>query len=103
MRNGRFRAWELVAALALIAALVAGFLLTLVLAPAGSTFEGTDAALGGLVAAEPWVEPLFSPGDLGTEVESGLFALQAGIGGTVLGYALGRLTRRRVPPDATGE
>ncbi len=36
---------------------------------------------------EPWFEPLV--GELPGEVESGLFALQAGIGGIVLGGAVG--------------
>ncbi|UXA17614.1 energy-coupling factor ABC transporter substrate-binding protein [Mycobacterium sp. SMC-4] len=36
---------------------------------------------------EPWFSPLV--GELPGEVESGLFALQAGIGGIVLGGAIG--------------
>ena len=38
-------------------------------------------------------EPLFRPGS--PELESGLFALQAGLGGILLGFVLGRLTARR--------
>ena len=41
---------------------------------------------------------MFSPGS--SEVESGLFALQAALGGGVLGYALGRLRSRRTTPAA---
>ncbi|MCE1180142.1 energy-coupling factor ABC transporter substrate-binding protein [Actinomycetota bacterium] len=61
-------------------------------------FGGTDAAATELVEGanpdyEPWFQPLFSPG--GGEVESGLFALQAAIGGGVLGFVLGTLRERR--------
>ena len=44
---------------------------------------------------EPWFEPLMPPA--GGEIESGLFALQAGLGGLALGYVFGRLKGR----DAT--
>ncbi|APT91272.1 cobalt transport protein CbiN [Corynebacterium sphenisci DSM 44792] len=55
-------------------------------------FGGTDGAAEDVVAEvhpgyEPWFESI--TGELPGEVESGLFALQAGIGGGVLGYALG--------------
>ncbi|MHA7861362.1 energy-coupling factor ABC transporter substrate-binding protein [Tessaracoccus sp. Y36] len=102
MSRGRFRTWELVTVIALIAALVVGYLLAVVLAPDGATFEGTDATVGAMLPAEPWAEPLFSPASYGPEVEAGLFAIQAAVGGVVLGFLLGRLTRR-VPPDATEE
>lgn len=67
-------------------------------APEGEKFGGTDAAvteeLDG-TGYEPWFGPIFSPGS--SEVESGLFALQAGLGGGVLGYCLGALrTRHRM-------
>jgi len=58
-------------------------------------FSGADAtATEQLEEAghEPWFEPVFAPA--GGEVESGLFALQAGLGGVVLGYVCGRLRGR---------
>lgn len=67
----------------------------LVLTSRGSAFEGTDAQVTSLLeeqGAVPWFRSLI---DLGSaELESGLFAVQAGVGGLVLGYVLGRLHRR---------
>ena len=57
----------------------------------GGSFAGTDAVVTEQLSAEghtPWFASLFSPSP---EVESGLFALQAALGGGVLGYVLGRL------------
>jgi cobalt/nickel transport protein len=47
----------------------------------------------------PWFAPLFEPS---AETASGLFALQAAIGGGVLGYVFGaaRARRRNAPPPA---
>lgn len=64
-------------------------------------FVGTDsAATAQIVAAnpgyQPWFEPFFQPQS--GEIESGLFALQAAIGGCVLGFAIGALWGRRRPP-----
>ena len=66
---------------------------SLALAPTGAEFLGSDAAAGELTGDVPWLEPLFRPGS--AELESGLFALQAGLGGILLGFVLGRLTARR--------
>ncbi len=62
----------------------------------GEKFGGTDAAVTEMLedqGHEPWFEPLFSPSS--SEVESGLFAMQAALGAGVLGYCLGALRGRR--------
>ena len=78
-----------------IALFVGLYLASLAMAPSGAEFAGTDAAANDLLDVEPWFKPLFSPGELGGELESGLFALQAGLGGIVFGFVLGRLSGRR--------
>ncbi|MGO4956491.1 energy-coupling factor ABC transporter substrate-binding protein [Luteococcus sp. Sow4_B9] len=86
---------------ALVAGIVAIFLTSLALAPRsdapeGEAFPGTDAVVTDTLSqggVEPWFEPIFEPGS--SEVESGLFALQAALGAGVLGYALGNLRGRR--------
>lgn len=78
---------------ALCVALVTVYLGSLAMAPAGAEFVGSDAAAGDLTGGVPWLEPLFAPES--AELESGLFALQAGLGGILLGFVLGRLTARR--------
>ncbi|MBY6678658.1 energy-coupling factor ABC transporter substrate-binding protein [Rhodococcus sp. BP-332] len=61
-------------------------------------FVGTDSAATSQIEEDhpdyvPWFESVFSP--TSGEVESGLFALQAALGGLVLGYALAALRGRR--------
>lgn len=85
--------------LVLVVLLVAIYAAVVAMAPGGAEFAGTDATANDMLDAEPWFKPLFSPGDLGGEIESGLFALQAGLGGTLLGFALGRLSRRPSAPS----
>lgn len=61
-------------------------------------FTGTDSAATAQIQAanpgyQPWFTPFFQPQS--GEIESGLFALQAAIGGCVLGFAIGALWGRR--------
>lgn len=61
-------------------------------------FAGTDSSATAQIEESnpdytPWFEPFFQPAS--GEVESGLFALQAAIGGSVLGFAIGGLWGRR--------
>ncbi|MEE4023043.1 energy-coupling factor ABC transporter substrate-binding protein [Gordonia sp. PKS22-38] len=80
-----------------------GLLAIAVVIAVGSLLYGyaqdADAEFGGadgqaeevIVEVDPEYESWFSPlvGELPGEVESGLFALQAGIGGIVLGFGIG--------------
>lgn len=93
----------------ILAAVVALFVLSFVIGGqrqrAGEdAFGGTDAAVTSMLEEaghEPWVTPIFEPGS--TELESGLFALQAALGAGVLGFALGNLRGRSAERAVHGE
>lgn len=60
-------------------------------------FGGADGEAMDLVAEvapayEPWLEPLSEPAS--GEIESLLFALQAALGAGVVGFVLGRMTKK---------
>ena len=64
---------------------------------AGQSFGGTDAHAVTMISTDnpnyvPRWSSLFKPGS--TEIESGLFALQAALGGIALGFVLGALSER---------
>ena len=64
----------------------------------GERFVGTDSAATTQIEKDnpdykPWFSSIYSP--TSGEVESGLFALQAALGGVALGYCIGALRGRR--------
>lgn len=69
-------------------------------------FPGSDGAATAQIGEiapdyKPWFSPIFKPES--GEVESGLFALQAAIGGVVLGFAVGALWGRNRKAEAVRE
>jgi cobalt/nickel transport protein len=67
-------------------------------------FVGTDSAATSRIEEDhpdyqPWFQSVFAP--TSSEVESGLFALQAALGGVVLGYTIGALRGRRRDESVT--
>jgi cobalt/nickel transport protein len=67
----------------------------------GGKFEGADGEAAAIVenaeGFSQWFSPIWEPPS--GEVASMLFALQAALGGLVLGYAIGRMHGRRPSDD----
>ncbi len=97
--NAQPLSWPVVIILGLI---VIALTITPLLVIGGTEFGGADVAAEEAVTAinpdyEPWVTPLFEPP--GSETESLLFALQAGLGAGVIGYFFGWQHGRRQRRD----
>ena len=81
--------WLLILGVVVLAIL--GLVIGNILVP-GSEFGGADGMAEEVIASinpevQPWFSPIWEPP--GGETESLLFALQAAIGGVVVGYVLG--------------
>ena len=62
---------------------------SLVVGTKNGALEGADGlAEEAITNYEPWFEPFWEPPS--GEIESGIFALQAAIGGIVIGYYIGK-------------
>lgn len=86
--NKKMNPWVTIA---LIVAVIALAVVPLVMNPS-SEFGGSDDAAEAAITNvqpdyQPWFQPLWTPP--GGEIESMLFALQASLGGIVIGYFFG--------------
>ncbi|MXP23106.1 energy-coupling factor ABC transporter substrate-binding protein [Gordonia sp. HNM0687] len=107
--SGRSVVWLSVALIALAVAIAVGSLIYGYAQDSEAEFGGADGQAEEVITEiDDSYEPWFSApiGELPGEVESGLFALQAGLGGIVLGGAVGwyagrRRGRSEAPPPAT--
>lgn len=91
--------------LALLLAIIALAVIPLMVHSGSAEFAGADGEAEDAVSTvdphyQVWFEPFFEPAS--GEIESGLFALQAGLGGVVMGFALGRISARRRTEAAAG-
>lgn len=97
--NAKPLPWPVVVALLLV---VIGLVIAPILLIRDTEFGGADAAAEAAIVEiapdyEPWFAPLFEPP--GSETESLLFALQAGLGAGVVGYFFGWQHGRRQRRD----
>lgn len=73
----------------LVVLLLVVVVVSLVIGTKNGALEGADSlATEEITNYEPWFEPFWEPPS--GEIESGIFALQAAIGGVVLGYFIGK-------------
>ncbi len=89
--------WLLILGVVVLAIL--GLVIGNILVP-GSEFGGADGMAEEVITSinpdvQPWFSPIWEPP--GGETESLLFALQAAIGGVVVGYALGLKRGQKQP------
>ncbi|OAN44556.1 cobalt ABC transporter substrate-binding protein CbiN [Chloroflexus islandicus] len=97
--NAKPLPWPVVVALWLV---VIGLAIAPILLIRDTEFGGADAAAEAAIVEmapdyQPWFAPLFEPP--GSETESLLFALQAGLGAGVIGYFFGWQHGRRQRRD----
>lgn len=97
--NAKPLPWPVVVALLLV---VIGLAIAPILLIRDTEFGGADAAAEAAIVEiapdyEPWFAPLFEPP--GSETESLLFAVQAGLGAGVIGYFFGWQHGRRQRRD----